>query len=147
MDAIEKFERFTDEKGLRRTSQRRRIVEVFLATERHLSSQELSEIVRKKHVTIGFATVARTLKLMTEAGLCREVEFGDGIKRYEHNYGHQHHDHLICLECRRFVEIYSPALERLQADLVNHHGFEAKFHRLEIFGICEKCCANRRKTR
>lgn len=147
MDAIEKFEQFTDQKGLRRTSQRRQIVEVFLATERHLSAQELFEIVRKKHANIGSATVARTLKLITESGLCREVEFGDGIKRYEHNYGHQHHDHLICIECRRFVEIYSPALERLQADLVRQHGFEAKFHRLEIFGICEKCRKTQRKTK
>lgn len=147
MDAIEKFERFTDQKGLRHTNQRRQIVDVFLATERHLGAQELFEVVHKKHANIGSATVARTLKLMTEAGLCREVEFGDGIKRYEHSYGHQHHDHLICLECRRFVEIYSPALERLQTDLVCQHGFEAKFHRLEIFGACEKCRKTPRKTK
>ncbi|MCM8798259.1 MAG: transcriptional repressor [Candidatus Omnitrophica bacterium] len=43
--------------------------------------------------------------MLCECGLCRELRFDDGTTRYEHLYGHQHHDHLICTKCGRFVEI------------------------------------------
>ena len=99
MDARAKFNQFLRQKGLRQTTQRDEIVKLFLRTERHLSTQELFDIVRKKDKDVGYATVARTLKLLAESGLCRMVDFGDGVQRYEHKYGHEHHDHLICSKC------------------------------------------------
>ncbi len=105
MDARAKFNQFLRQKGLRQTKQRDEIVKLFLRMERHLSTQELFDIVRKKDKDVGYATVARTLKLLAESGLCRMVDFGDGVQRYEHKYGHEHHDHLICTKCGKFVEI------------------------------------------
>ncbi len=139
MDAKEKFERFIVEKGLRHTAQRQQILHVFLSTERHLTIQQLYDRVRKKYKNIGYATVVRTVNLMAESGICRQVDFGDGIRRYEHKYGHEHHDHLICLKCGRFVEIYSEQLEKFQARLVKKHGYMQKYHKLDIFGVCTKC--------
>ncbi|MHC4758887.1 MAG: Fur family transcriptional regulator, partial [Planctomycetota bacterium] len=104
MDAKEKFERFVCSKGLRQTKQREQIVDVFLGTEKHLTVQELYDLARKKHKGTGYATVARTVKLMCESGICRQVDFGDGSKRFEHKFGHEHHDHLICIKCGNFKE-------------------------------------------
>jgi Fur family ferric uptake transcriptional regulator len=78
MNADEKFDQYAAFKGLRQTKRRKQIVNVFLATEKHLTVQELYELVRRKHKGIGYATVARTVKLMCEAGICRQVDFGDG---------------------------------------------------------------------
>ena len=142
VDAKQKFEQFVANKGLRRTGQRTKVVDVFLATERHVTVQELHDLVRRKHKGIGYATVARTVKLMCESGLCRQVDFGDGAVRYEHKYGHEHHDHLICTKCGRFEEIYSPKLEKIQRELVNKHAYVQESHKLEIFGLCPEC-ANR----
>ncbi|UCG57175.1 MAG: transcriptional repressor [Phycisphaerales bacterium] len=139
MDARETFVRFAAEKGLRNTHQRQQILQMFLVTERHLTVQELYDLVRKKDKGIGYATVARTVKLLCESGVCRQVDFGDGVQRYEHKHGHKHHDHLICLKCGRFVEIYSPKLERLQQELVRKHGYVQKYHRLDVFGTCPRC--------
>jgi Fur family ferric uptake transcriptional regulator len=36
------------------------------------------------------------------------VRFGDGRAHYEHNYKHPHHDHMICSECGKIIEFYSP---------------------------------------
>lgn len=141
VDAIGRFDEYVNEKGLRRTSQRSQIVAVFLATEQHVSVQELFDLVRRKHRRVGYATVARTVKLMAEAGICRQVDFGDGVQRFEHKYGHGHHDHLICTKCGKFVEIHSAKLEKLQEDLVNRHGYVQQYHTLDIFGICPKCQA------
>ncbi len=139
MGARAKFNRFLRQKGLRQTKQRDELVNVFLRTERHVSTQELFDIVRKKHKDVGYATVARTLKLLTECGLCRVVDFGDGVQRFEHKYGHEHHDHLICTKCGTFVEIYSKKLEIVQAELVKKHNYVQEYHKLDIFGICPRC--------
>ncbi len=139
VDAKQKFERFVADRGLRRTEQRNRVVDVFLSTEKHVTVQELYDLVRKKHKGMGYATVARTVKLMCESGLCRQVDFGDGVFRYEHKYKHEHHDHLICIRCGRFEEIYSPELEKIQHDLVKKHGYVQENHKLDIFGLCPGC--------
>jgi Fur family ferric uptake transcriptional regulator len=139
MDARAKFDRFLRQKGLRQTKQRGELVDVFLRAERHVSTQELFNIVRRKYKGVGYATVARTLKLLVESGLCRVVDFGDGVQRFEHKYGHEHHDHLICLSCGKFEEVYSPKLEKIQAELVKECGYVQEKHKLDIFGLCPKC--------
>ena len=139
MNAKENFEHFVVQKGLRHTKQRNKVLDVFLATEKHVTVQELYDLVRKKDKRIGYATVARTVKLMCDSGICRQVDFGDGSLRYEHKYGHEHHDHLICLKCGKFEEIYSPKLERIQMELVKKHGYIQENHKLDIFGLCPRC--------
>ena len=147
MNARQIFIQFVEKKGLRHTQQREQILEIVLKSERHLSTQDLYDLMRKKYPYIGYATVARTLKLLDESGVCRRVDLGDNIVRYEHQFGHDHHDHLICLQCGSFVEIASEALEKLQNKLVKKHGYIQKNHKLDIFGICPKCQKKGRKTK
>ena len=139
MGAREKFEKFTAQKGLRKTEQRYKVLDTFLDTEKHVTIQELYDLVRDRHKGIGYATVARTVKLMCDSGVCRQVDFGEGALRYEHKYGHEHHDHLICVKCGRFEEIFSPKLEEIQQELVEKHGYIQQSHKLDIFGLCPRC--------
>ena len=130
---------YLKKKGLKLTDQRRIILDVFLKTERHLSVEDLYHIAKKKDPSIGQATVFRTLKLLCEADIAKEVNLGDGKTRYEHKYGREHHDHLVCLKCGRFIEAVDPKIERLQNELCKRHGFIAQRHKTEIFGICNRC--------
>src|SRR4029450_2132557 len=75
----------------------------------------------------------------TEAGLAREVRFGDGRTHYEHNYKHQHHDHMICSECGKIIEFYSAELEAIQDEMAAKHRFEITQHLLRIIGVCAEC--------
>ncbi len=135
----EVFLKHIQKKGLKRTTQREVILDVFLRTEEHLSSEDLYRLVREEDPSIGQTTVYRTLKLLTEAGLAREVRFGDGRTHYEHNYKHQHHDHMICSECGRIIEFFSAELEALQDEMAARHSFEVTHHLLRIIGICAAC--------
>lgn len=135
----EVFLKHIQKKGLKRTSQRDLILEVFLRTEEHLSNEDLYRLVQKEDSTVGQTTVYRTLKLLTEAGLAREVRFGDGRTHYEHNYKHQHHDHMICSECGKIIEFYSAELEALQDAMAAEHDFEITQHLLRIIGVCVDC--------
>lgn len=140
---LEILEKYIREKGLRHTPQREDILRVFLSVERHLSADELHTIVKKKNPSIGYVTVYRTMKLLSEAGLCNEVDFGDGITRYEHLYGHEHHDHLICTRCGTYEEVVKPEIEKMQDELAKERGFIPMKHKLQIFGICCKCSKKR----
>jgi Fur family ferric uptake transcriptional regulator len=135
----EVFLKHIQKKGLKRTSQRELILDLFLRTEEHLSSVDLYRLVRQEDPSIGQTTVYRTLKLLTEAGLAREVRFGDGITHYEHNYKHQHHDHMICSECGRIIEFFSAELEAIQDAMAAKHRFQVTQHLLRIIGVCAEC--------
>lgn len=133
------FSEHIQNSGLRHTVQRELILEIFLRTEEHLSSEDLYWLVQKEDPSVGHTTVYRTLKLLTEAGLAREVRFGDGKTYYEHHYDHEHHDHIICTECGKVVEFFSPEIEALQIAMAEKFGFQPTHHSLRILGFCEDC--------
>ncbi len=133
------FGQYLRDKGVRRSDQREHILNVFLKTEKHLTMADLYGIVRKKYPKIGYATVYRAMKVICDAGLASEVDFGDGVARFEHKYGHEHHDHLVCLECGTFIEAVEPKIEKLQEDMARKHKFTAMSHKLQIFGTCRRC--------
>jgi Fur family ferric uptake transcriptional regulator len=125
--------------GLKHTAQRDLILDVFLNTEEHVSSEDLYQLVKVKDPTVGFTTVYRTLKLFIESGLARELEFHDGRMLYEHEYKHKHHDHLICTQCGKLIEFYDEQIEALQDEIVRRYQFKPLRHSHRIFGICSEC--------
>lgn len=125
--------------GLRRTGQRDLIMEIFLRTEDHLTSEDLYWLVQKEDPTVGHTTVYRTLKLLIEAGLAREVRFGDNKTYYEHHYNHQHHDHMICTQCGKVIEFFSADIEDLQDQMAEKFKFRPTHHSLRMWGVCAEC--------
>ncbi|MBX7053551.1 MAG: transcriptional repressor [Pyrinomonadaceae bacterium] len=125
--------------GLRKTSQRDLIMETFLSTEEHLTIEDLHRLVQRRDPTIGHTTVYRTLKLLTEAGLAREVRFGDNKTYFEHHHDHGHHDHMICTACGRVLEFFSEAIENLQDEMAKEFGFLPTHHSLRMWGLCREC--------
>jgi Fur family ferric uptake transcriptional regulator len=124
-------------KGLKWTLQRGAILDVFLATDGHLTSEEIYRQVSAKHPRIGFSTVYRAMRLFVEAEVASERNFRDGVTRYE--VRRPHHDHLVCLGCRKIVEFGNEAIESLQEEVAREHGFELSSHRHELYGLCSDC--------
>ena len=136
---ISEFAKFIEEKGLKSTTQRDEIVNAFFDSGGHVSIEELHHQVQKKNPKIGYTTVYRTLKLLTESGLAHERQFGDGQSRYEPVTAEEHHDHLICLKCGIITEFENKKIEKLQEEVAKQHGFKVKNHKLELYGYCKKC--------
>lgn len=128
--------------GLKRTSQRDIILRTFLDTRDHLSTDELYRLVKKKDGGIGFTTVYRTLKLLSECGLASEVDFQDGIARYEHQYHRRNHHHMVCTDCGSSVEFFSPEIERIEQEVGRKNKYVPTRHTFQIYGVCEKCRKN-----
>jgi Fur family ferric uptake transcriptional regulator len=125
--------------GLKSTSQRDSILEIFIRAGEHLSAEELYARVKKIHPGIGYATVYRTLKLLAEAGLAQERRFEDGFTRYEHTKPDTHHDHLICTRCHAIIEFENESIEALQQEVAKKNRFKVQSHKLEMYGLCSTC--------
>jgi Fur family ferric uptake transcriptional regulator len=129
--------------GLRSTEQRRLVTEMFFATTEHLSIEDLLDRARGEEPKIGYATVYRTLKLLKECGLAFERHFGDGVSRYEVAWADEHHDHLICVECEKIIEFEDADIEELQHRVAARLGFMLVRHKLELYGLCAECQAQK----
>jgi Fur family ferric uptake transcriptional regulator len=139
--ADKRFARFKDylrQQGLKSTEQRDAIAHAFFATQRHVSVEELYLEVKRRHPRIGYATVYRMLKLLTECGLAAERHFRDGEARYE-SAAKRHHDHLICERCGKIVEFEEEQIEALQRDVARRSGFHLTGHKMELYGLCPAC--------
>jgi Fur family ferric uptake transcriptional regulator len=132
------FKRMIREMHLKVTSQRMFILETMYALREHVTAQEVFEVVNKQHPEIGFATVYRFLKKMTEFKFVTEVRMGGAPARYELTPA-SHHDHLSCTVCGCICEFENPAIEKLQGEVAEKFGFKLTNHVLELYGICPDC--------
>jgi len=135
---LARFREHLARQGLRLTTQRRVIGEVFFDGGKHLSLEEIHELAREKKASIGYATVYRTMRLLVEGGLATENKFGESQTRYEPDLDGEHHDHLVCVVCGDIQEFEDDVIEARQAEVASSRGFTILTHRLEIYGRCSK---------
>ena len=132
---------FIKERGLHASTVREVVVDAFLQSGAHVDLHEILRLARRKNPRVGFATVYRTMKLLHEAGLADERNFGSGPTLYEATAGKNHHDHLICQRCGTIQEFLSEEIERLQEQAAHERGFRLLRHRHELYGVCAECRA------
>jgi Fur family ferric uptake transcriptional regulator len=95
--------------------------------------------MRRKGINISKASIYRLLPLLIDAGLIQDVFFEDGHMHYEHIYGHEHHCHIRCIECRKIEEFTDPRLNEIERDLAERFGFKILSHKLDVKGLCPEC--------
>jgi len=128
--------------GLKATRQRELIARAFFATNTHISAEALYRRVSGRDRRIGLVTVYRTLKLLKEAGLAHERQFGEGRALFEHASSERHHDHMICTHCGKITEFENCEIEELQEQVARRFGFTLQDHKLELYGRCKDCRAD-----
>lgn len=127
------------ERGLKSTRQRSLIIDLFFEMHGHLSVEDVWARVRQDDPRVSVATVYRTMKLLSEAGLAHARNFGDGQTRFEPAVGREHHDHLICTRCGTIIEFENDQIERMQDAVARRHGFKVTSHKMELYGLCKSC--------
>lgn len=133
-----RFLDFLLQKNLRMTSQRQAIIETVFSTDQHFTAEQLLEWSRLRDKSVSRATVYRTLPLLTESGLVREMDFGKDYKFYDPNYAdHPNHSHIICQDCDKIVEFESEKLEKIESEITQKLGFSVKSQRLQITASCD----------
>ena len=116
MDATiqERLDDFIRRKGLRRTGQRDTIIKAAFSKDEHFTAEELFDRARKLDSETSRATVYRTLSLLVEADLLRQIDLGDNQTTYDPNFHDKpSHNHLVCIDCGRVVEFEDSHLDLL----------------------------------
>ncbi len=135
----ERVHAYLAEKGLRRTPQRDAIVQAAFATTEHYTAEELLAMARKVDRSVSRATVYRTLPLLVECGVLREMDFGKDYKFYDPNYlEHPSHNHLICVDCNRIVEFEDQHIDLLESCITKRLGFSLASKNLRIEASCDE---------
>ena len=135
------LETLLKEKGLKLTEQRKRLLQKALLHHKHFSAEDLYESLRKIRAGISRATVYRTLKLLASHNVLDIHDFDRGYRLYESRLGRHHHDHLMCLKCRRITEFENSQIEVEQEKVARHYRFKILSHSHKIYGICYRCRA------
>lgn len=132
------IERILKDKGYKLTNQRLEIFKEIVKRRGHFEIEDIVHKIRKKGLKASRATVYRTLNILKNIGLLNEVvKFGN--KTYYEVGTKEHHDHLICLNCGKFIEFHDDAIEELQNKICSKFKFKPLYHRLEIYGLCQEC--------
>jgi len=139
---LRQFQHYMSRSGLKATRQRHLIAKAFFATDTHISAEALYRRVSGRDRRIGLVTVYRTLKLLMEAGLAHERQFGEGRALFEHASSDRHHDHMICTHCGQITEFENCEIEALQEQVARRLGFTIQYHKLELYGHCRDCRAH-----
>ncbi len=121
------------------------VMEAFMQTEGHISPAQMIERLENAGLSLPPEFVRDTLQLMCQYGFAEKRRFENGEILYEHRHLGQHHDHMICTKCKRIMEFRDQELERLQIQAAERHGFHLLQHKMEMYGICSQCMAQRQE--
>ncbi len=155
MDGViqQRLNEFIRRKGLRRTGQRDTIVKAAFSKDEHFTADELFERARKLDSETSRATVYRTLGLLVEADLLREIDLGDNQTTYDPNFlDRPSHNHLVCIDCGRVLEFEDAHMDLLNDCVARRLGYKPIRQTIKIEANCEQLrlkgrCANLIATR
>jgi Fur family ferric uptake transcriptional regulator len=146
------LQEFLTSKGLRHTVQRDAIIDAAFGTKEHFTAEELLLMARRVEKSVSRATVYRTLPLLVQSGLLRELDLGSGTKIYDPNFvEHPTHNHLICVDCDKIIEFEDTNMELLENCITRRLGFSVANKAVKIEGHCDELklkgtCRNRRRS-
>ena len=134
--------------GFRNTEPRRIILDILSRTSKHLTAEDIYFLVRGMNPSIGFATVYRTLDLLTRMGIVQKFDFGEGKSRYEliqKRNKEAHHYHLLCTRCKKIfdyedlIDEEKDLIRKTEETLSKKYGFIVESHIIYFYGICSEC--------
>jgi Fur family ferric uptake transcriptional regulator len=141
-----KFREFLEIRGEKLTQPRRLLVHHIFDSHKHFDADELVVDLHNAGHSVSRATVYRTLRLLVEANLLRELRLTNRTA-YEHDYGYPSHDHLHCTDCNRVVEFRNDEVRKLREAVSLENGFRPIGHRFIITGVCPACARARKPRR
>jgi Fe2+ or Zn2+ uptake regulation protein len=125
--------------GLRWTPQRQLILQTLReAGGRHMTADEVWRAVSEQYATLNRSTVYRVLETLTGIGLVRQTRLGGDTAQFELESDDAHH-HLVCVRCKRMVEISAEDVAPLARRLLDRHGYHVGASVLTVEGICAEC--------
>lgn len=122
----------------RLTPQRKMVLTILAEARGHLDAHDIYDRARLKDDRLSLSTVYRTLSVLKETGVIRELHLGHDHHYYELD-GKDGHSHLVCLDCGRVIEVDSSPFAEAALITGKAHGFKVASAQVELRGYCSRC--------
>lgn len=133
----EEISRRLNIKGYRLTKQRLAVLKAVQATKSHPDANWIYEKVRKEIPHVSLGTIYRTLGILKEAGLLRELDYGSSLSHYDART--ESHAHIVCTNCGRIDDLPLSLRGKLEEQASRVTDYLITDHRLEFYGLCPDC--------
>ncbi|HYX41893.1 MAG TPA: transcriptional repressor [Pyrinomonadaceae bacterium] len=128
------------------TPQREVVLRVVRESAEHLTAAEIYAAARRIRPSLSYATVYNSLRYLKDAGLVREITFGNGASRYDRETAR--HDHALCTRCGALLDFDLAETAQLMRLAARRSRFKPESIHLTLMGVCPACsAAEQRKTR
>lgn len=134
---IEKYVKILRENDIRMTSQRYAILRNLAAEEKHPTANEIYEDLKDDFPNMSVATVYNNLNFFMQAGILKELPFGDGSSRFD--LTNTQHYHAICKNCGKIIDFNYPGLDEVEKVVESLTNFKVDGHSFKVTGLCEDC--------
>jgi Fur family ferric uptake transcriptional regulator len=114
------------------------IIELLTAQEKHLTSLEIYEAVRRRLPAVNQSTIYRSLDRLAQLGKVSVSDMGTGAAVYEIVGDHMHH-HLVCTRCEKVITLEHKDAANFFSQILDKQDFEVHTNHLILFGLCGEC--------
>lgn len=138
-DALARAERLCEERGVRFTPQRRRVLELVWFNHESAKAYDLLEALKASDPSAKPATIYRALDFLLEQGFIHRVESLNAYVGCPEPENRHERLLLICESCHRVEERPAPAVMRIAAEEIAAAGFTPNRQAFEVHGLCADC--------
>lgn len=136
-NTIEKYREILDNKGIKSSHQRIKILEYLANNPCHPTAEKVLSDMKKMLPTLSKSTVYKTLNAFVDANLLREITIEDNEIRYEYNL--IDHGHFKCEKCGKIYD-FDIDFKMIQSDELC--GYKINDKNVYFKGVCKNCLAN-----
>jgi Fur family transcriptional regulator, peroxide stress response regulator len=126
-----------ESKAANLTRRREVVLRVVAESDHHPTAADVFEQAKRKMPAISFATVYNSLRYLKDAGVIREITFGNAASRYDSET--DRHDHAVCTRCGKLVDFDLAETVELMPVAVRRTRFKPETIYLTLYGLCPEC--------
>ncbi len=124
-----------------RTKQRENLLEFFRDNKDKCFLAK--DIIKNSSISLGEATIYRTLSKFTEDGILKKFISSEGGGAY-YQYNEcmdscSSHFHLKCVKCGELFHMDCSFLNDMTNHITNEHGFRVDNSKTTLYGTCKNC--------
>jgi Fur family ferric uptake transcriptional regulator len=136
------YKEYLNKHGIKSTKQRNLLLVLLHEVSTFVTAEDLYFKAKQADDSISLSTIYRILELFNKKNIIKKTTLLEDAKAvFELNHI-EHRHHLICLGCKKIIDIGHCPLDSFEKELEATTNFSIVGHKLELYGYCKECKEN-----